>query len=274
MIDLGDVVTLPFQTQAGNSLVDATTVQLLVGLPDGTTVTVVPTRTSTGTYSASYTPTQVGRHDIRWVATGLGARTHVDVLNVAPARSVSLVSLAEFKAHLNLEDTAEDEEIRYYLEAATGVVERHVGQVVARRSVTETHRLGWHPGGRRGLVLRQGPVISLTAISTNGGTVLDPAGYVVDTVSGEVRSTVGGGLGGLSGDVTVTYVAGYAATPPHMILAAQIIAEHLWQTQRVQTVGRGPGFGGGEVNVAPSGMGYAIPNRALELLGGRPPVFA
>lgn len=273
MIDLGDAVPLTFQASANGTLVDPTTVTLTVGLPDGTSTAVTPTRASLGQYTAAYVTVQPGRHDIRWVATGPGARTHVDVLNVAPARSVSLVSLAEFKAHLNLDDTAEDEEIRYYLEAATGVVERHVGQVVARRSVTETHRLGWQSHPRRGLVLRQGPVMSLTTISTNGGTVLDPAGYVVDTVTGEVRSTAGGTTG-LFGDVTVTYVAGYTATPPRMILAAQIIAEHLWQTQRVQSMGRGPGFGGSEVNVTPSGLGYAIPNRAVELLGGRPPAIA
>lgn len=268
MIDLGDAVDLSFQNSTGGSLVDATTVALVVGLPDGTTTTVTPTRASPGRYQAVYVPVQAGRHDIRWVSAGPGARTQVDVLNVAPARSVSLVSLAEFKTHLNIDTDDEDEEIRYYLEAATGVVERHVGQVVVRRSISETHRLGW----RGGLVLRRGPVISLTSISTNGGTVLDPSGYVVDTATGELRS-VAGGLAGLSGDVAVVYVAGYVATPPHMILAAQIIAEHLWQTQRVQAVGRTPGLGGAEVNITPSGLGYAIPNRAVELLGGRPPVF-
>jgi hypothetical protein len=48
-----------------------------------------------------------------------------------------------------------------------------------------------------------------------------------------------------------------------------IIAAHLWQTQRVAGQGeaRVPGFGSGGAGAAPGvSVGYAIPNRAAELL--------
>lgn len=277
MIDLGDVVVLQFQTSANESLVDATAVTLTVGLPDGTTVTVSNTRTSLGTYRADYPTVQAGRHDVRWVATGPGARTHSDVLNVAAAPSRALASLEEFRAHLNMTEPGDDEELRSFLEAATGVVERHLGQVVARRTITETHRLGcgdtWD-GLRyrsRGLVVKQGPVLSLTAV-TAAGTVLDPAGYVVDPVTGELRPVAGGSLG-WSGDVTLIYVAGYRVVPAHMILASLIIAAHLWQTQRTPTLGPSP-FGDAGTEGIPPMYGSVIPPRAHELLGGSPPVFS
>jgi hypothetical protein len=62
-----------------------------------------------------------------------------------------------------------------------------------------------------------------------------------------------------------------ARVPDNYITATQIICAHLWQTQRVQTLGSGPTFGG-DTSFSPQlGLGYALPNRALELLGGRAP---
>lgn len=274
MIDLGDAVPLSLTTSEDGTLVDPTTVTLTVRLPDGTTTAATTTRTSLGRYSASYATVQAGRHEIRWVATGPGARAHVDVLNVAAARSTALASLAEFKEHLNLSAEldfgVEDDELRRHLESATGVVERHIGQVVASRSITETHHVAV-PGHRFGrVVLRQGPVLSLTSIvSTVEGTVWDPATLTLNTAIGEISP----GTATLAGEVTITYLAGYTVVPQHMVLAAQIIAAHLFQLQRVQIGGPSPGFGG-EQNLAPSGVGYAVPSRAVELLGGRPPAIA
>lgn len=283
MIDLGDVAVLTFQVVSNGSLVDPTTITLTIGLPDGTSTALTPTKVSTGSYRVDYVTVQSGRHDLRWVATGPGASSYTDILNVADARSAALIGLDEFKQHLNMTGNADDDEIRRYLESATQLIERHVGQVVARRSITETHHLGWrsstygnmYQDGYRdgyrsyGLVLKQGPVISLTAISSSG-LALDPTTFTVDPATGELRSALTGGGVRLAGYIVATYVAGYAVVPQRMILAAEIIAAHLWETQRQPGVG--PNMFGAEPNLTL--RGFAIPNRAVELLGGRPPVFA
>ena len=62
----------------------------------------------------------------------------------------------------------------------------------------------------------------------------------------------------------VTYVAGWGVSvPPSMGMAARIILAHLWQTQRGAV---SPPLMGGEETVVLPGFGFAIPNRAAELL--------
>jgi hypothetical protein len=64
-----------------------------------------------------------------------------------------------------------------------------------------------------------------------------------------------------------------AVIPANCTRAAAIIIQHLWETQRGVMGSRR--FGGGqELDRALTGMGYAIPNRAKELLGQRAPVVA
>jgi hypothetical protein len=59
--------------------------------------------------------------------------------------------------------------------------------------------------------------------------------------------------------------------PAEFQLAALIIAAHLWETQQRSHLSGGPSYD--EQNVTPSGLGYAIPNRAVELLGARGPML-
>ncbi len=63
--------------------------------------------------------------------------------------------------------------------------------------------------------------------------------------------------------IAVTCTAGLSAVPAHVRLAALITVQHLWETQRG---GRDRRFTGNEDAWNP-GMGYALPRRALELLG-------
>ena len=50
-------------------LVDPTTVAVSITRPDLTTTPVTPVRVSTGLYTATYIPTQAGRHLINWTAS-------------------------------------------------------------------------------------------------------------------------------------------------------------------------------------------------------------
>ena len=182
---------------------------------------------------------------------------------------MAIVSLSDFKRHINKTDSnaSEDAELQLFILAAEEVVERHLGQVVSPRTVTEDHVVS-RPGPLR---LRSGPVMSLTSVAAvDGSRTWDVSGVSVDEVTGALSTGLGPAL---SGFVRVVYQAGMSPIPANIQLATLIIAQHLWQTQRPASPGIAP-FGGGDTSLAPSVYGYALPNRALELLGTRAPVIA
>lgn len=272
-IDLGDVVTLEFPVLTAQSYVNASAVTLTVTLPDGTAVTptVANPPAETGRYRCDYPTVQAGRHLVRWTST-TPTSAYTDQFDVRPANPPLMVSLADVKAHLgksaaNVED---DEELRSFVEAATALVEDIRGEVVARRTVVDDINV---PGGTGALLLPHSPVISLTSVaSVDGATSWDVADLYVDSRTGVVAVQAGSSLSGM---VRFTYVAGYVVVPANYSLAAKIIAAHLWETQQQPALGpRGPfGTDGPDVMVMP-GAGYAVPNRALQLLGGRRPLVA
>lgn len=276
MPDLGDV--LPFSADLysappdqGGELVNALSVVLTITLPDGTTLTpTLGDPVATGQYRYNYPSTMAGRHTGRWLFTFFGGSTtaYTETFDVRPADPGDIISLTDAKAALNKSatDTADDEEIRSMIEAITRVVENHLQETVARRSVTE---YGTVRGGV--LVLGATPVLSLTSVASLDGVVTwDPANLLVaDPDAGLVTAASGRSL---SGNVQVTYTAGYAVVPANYAEAAKIILRHLWQIQQAPGIGPPSPFGD-ETTITPSGMGFAIPNRAVELLGGRPPVM-
>lgn len=264
MYRIGDTVPLSFRViNRQLSLLDAT-VTLTIEQPTGADVTPSVVRDGVGQYSALFVPTQPGRHVVRWLATGAHNQAETDVLNIAAGASpVEIISLAEAKEHLNMdaEQSAEDGELRSFIAAASRVVEQYLKQVIARRTIVEDHVLD----GTGTVLLQAAPVVSLTSVTAPDGTELDVAGMSVDAANGIVSVAA-------SGPQRFTFVAGYAVVPDNIIKATQIICAHLWSTQRVQTVGATPGFGGSDMAAAPvSGRGYLIPNQAAQLLGGRAP---
>jgi hypothetical protein len=168
-----------------------------------------------------------------------------------------LIDVAEARQQLNIEDDRHDTELAYYVSAATGIVEGHVGPVLPR-DVTEVQ-----PGGRV-LVLHQVPVWSLLSLAPvlTGGTSYAVADLDVDAVTGIVRRLDGGGF---TGPLRVTYRAGRDEVPPNVGLAARIIVAHMWETQRGHGGSR-PGFGQDEDLIPTPSMGFIIPRRAMELL--------
>lgn len=169
------------------------------------------------------------------------------------------VSFGDFVAHLNMGDEAGDNtnELNLMLEAATDVVENEVGPLLPREVTSTVH-------ARSGaLFLPSWPVLSVD-------TMTDPAGLPVD-VDGV---GLGSGLVTLTnarlssyGAYTVTYTAGWDPVPAALRLAVLIVAKHLWETQR-PSGGSVPGrFGAEQFEVTQvSGKGFAIPNRAMELM--------
>lgn len=181
---------------------------------------------------------------------------------------MSIVTLTDVKAQLNISasDTSDDVELQGYIDAATAAVETQLGQVVDQRTAVDRLDLV----GSSVFLLQSTPVISLTSITSLDGTQtwsVSPSVMHVDSTSGCVTVLSGASV---SGPVLVTYQAGMVAVPANVRLAGLIIIQHLWETQRsvmgVQL--------GGDQETYVVGRGFAIPRRAIELLGPQLPGVA
>jgi hypothetical protein len=278
--DLGDTVVLRFEIRdATGVLTTPAATAVALALPDGTINTSQSLASSAvGIYELSYVPTQSGRHIVRVTATAPGVAI-VDQFDVRPTYPAYLVSVADVKARLNIDvtDYSNDEELRSVIEAATLVVERHLRQVVARRTVVEVVTAAVGPGPNGYWVgiadLSFTPVLDLTSVvSLDGLTTWPPANL---RVSGSMVYAATGL--GLYGALTVTYTAGSAIVPANYAQAALEIVANLWSSQRLSSLGPRPfgGYGGATGEESLPGLaafGFAIPNKAVELLGARPPL--
>ncbi|OLZ72570.1 hypothetical protein AVW11_04035 [Streptomyces amritsarensis] len=266
--DLGDTVRLRAECRnPGGTLTNAATVALTVTLPDGTTATPSVTNPpgSDGEYQVDYPTTQAGRHGARWVF-GTPAAAYTDMFDVRAAVPPLILSLADGRRHLQIPagDTSADEQLREWLESVTELVEGLCGPCV-RRTVVEDHTIG--RGGAAGVALRRTPVLSVTsaAVVQTGGESYAAVSLDVDS-NGVLRRLDGGRLYGPL--LRVTYVAGRTIVPANLSSAARIILQHLWRTQYGASRALS-GLGGGEdfaVTEPIAGFGYAIPNRALQLM--------
>lgn len=170
---------------------------------------------------------------------------------------MALPTVADLKAHINLptNDTSQDDELEQMLDAAIEVVENSAGPLSAG-TVTETH----YDVNSDMLLLRQTPTSALASVSLRSyGSDVEQtlSDYDLDVAAGIVR--VGSGAR-FYGTYVVEYQTGRVEVPASLRLAILIIAAHLFETQRVPGASR---FAAPEA-VVPAG--YAIPNRALELM--------
>jgi hypothetical protein len=171
---------------------------------------------------------------------------------------VAIVTLAQIKSQLNIPsgDTSNDTELALYGDAATTAVEEVVG-TVTQVAVTEKFH-----GGKVAVTLAS-PVVSVTSV-TDFGNVLTSADW---SLNDRTLTRVAGlyplpFLPGVN-SVVVAYTAGLAVVPAGYQLAALIIVQHMWETQR--PAGRSP-FNQQSDEYDPR-YSYSIPRRALELLG-------
>jgi hypothetical protein len=179
-----------------------------------------------------------------------------DILTLAEARSAIRLPAADTSKDADIDGT--------YIPATTAVVEDLIGPVM---QATRTYVAD---GGGYAVVLPTTNVVSITSVSDSGAT-LTTADYTADLVSGVVyRGSATAPTYYLNGrgTVSVTYVAGAytdpALVPANIKLAARIILAHLWQADQQ---GFRPDYGGPDSAVVSSPSGYAVPRRAVELLG-------
>ena len=271
--DLGDVVALGITiTDSSGAVANAGAVTCTVYLPDGTSASVSVTNPSTGLYSADYVPSQVGRHAVKWVATGTNASAYSDEFNVRDFSELGIVGLDEVKQHLNipLTITTDDEEIRRIIDAASDLAESYVGQVLGRRTFTDE----LYDGGADCIRIRNPKAISITSVYENGALV-QPSGYALDYTGQRLyrvgsstlfaTNSYGYWTAGFN-NLKITYVAGYVNPPMAAKQGVLEIIRHLWQTQRGTMNVLGRTLAGDELTPATSGSGYSLPRRAMELL--------
>lgn len=245
-----------------NTPVNSPTLTLLVTKPDGTTASPSVTNTASGgLYTALYTVDQAGDFLLKWTATGTVIGVYSDQLTGVANQRTLVSSLAELKQQLNRSDTIDDAELQTYLYAATEWVESVIGGPLAPTTFTETHTIDSYL-----IAPRRRPLVSVTSITPYLGSALDPSTYTVDTDSSVIRLRVWW-CG--QHELSVVYKAGLSTIPERVKLAGLIVAAHLWQTQNNLRGGSARSISnlvGQTEEVMMTGLGFAIPKRAMDLL--------
>ena len=267
--DLGDNVYLTWNTyDSSGAAVNPGTVTLNITLPDATTVSVTTATSTTGTYTASYLPTQVGRHILAWAATGSYPQAFSDIFEVRDINDIGIVGYDEVLEFLNIPTaSANENEVRRFIDAATDLAETYVGQVLGRR----TYSNELYDGGTEFIRIRNPKAISITSVYENGALV-SASNYVLD-YTGQRLYRIGSGTlyatnsygywtQGMN-NVSITYVAGYVNPPMSAKQGVLEIIRHLWQTQRGAINVMSRTQSGDELYSTPT---YSLPRRAMELL--------
>lgn len=262
------------------TLVNATTLTLVVKIAnaDGTSTTTgtyaSPANDGTGLYHQDIPATDLttaGHYQYTWTATGTGAGVSFGDFDVFDPFEPALLPLADAKDQLNIAQmiTTYDSELQSYIATIETSLEAYTGGPLVNRTISNerAEMMNWQTV----ICVRQRPLVSVTSItSASGGAIDISAGLDLDANAGTIRRKLGlpfyGPFFQWLPQVTVTYVAGWGTQMPAAFnSAARIILAHLWMTQHGPSAR--PGMGGEETVVLP-GWGYAIPDRAAELLAG------
>lgn len=267
---VGSVVPLDVSiTNDTGTAIDPQSIICTITRPDDTTVTPAVANPEVGTYTVDYVPSQAGMHQVVWTVTG-PALVLPDVFHVQPALPGFIISLASAKAACNITATVtkHDAKLRGLIAGVTIAIEDHLGEAIIRRRVTEDIRTDWDDE----IVLTATPVrqlVSVTALDGSGDTWtlselhVDKNSGVVTRLSGYRR---------FYGLLRWVYDVGYVIVPANYTEAAEIIIMHLWETRRPTQRTPAPGGLQDSMTTTYAGsFGYAIPNRALELLGKAAP---
>jgi hypothetical protein len=209
---------------------------------------------------------------------------YVDSFEVREAPDPTIVSLAEAREilHLDTTDTSKDSVIRGYSQAVTEWVEYECGPVVTRQFTEVVRAQGTV------MILSRAPVrtdmgTTLDATNrrdgstTNGivsitpllsyGFMYDLAQLLTDGPRGIVRQSAGLPFF-YSGDpfsqFTVTYWAGRKVIPWGIYEATKIALKHVYGVNRGGMAGSGSAAADEETT--PTGFGFSVPDRAVELL--------
>ena len=257
---LGDVVRRGWEVRNSSGVLEAATlVVATVFLPDGTTATPTVTIASTGVYRIDYTPTVVGLHTLRWLATGTNAGSDVDTFSVRAAAWSGLVSLAEAKAELGWSgetDTDEDQLVAM-IEAVSAACEAYTNRVWRQRTFTEV----LDGDGGSELILGHAPILSVTSVTENGSAVA-ASGYAANTSTiTRLNGYTSGAWTPGTRNITVEYVAGTADVPADVRRGVLIALAHNWRASRGMGSATFGAYGDGGVGTP----AFSLPNASTDM---------
>lgn len=253
--DIGDAVTLTTQVRdLTGTLLDATMALSLVNKDTGTVLAPSIVHAALGTYTATWTATEAGTWVYVWTASGTVTAVDDGQVEVKTVGRATVASLEELKAHLRITTTAEDGRLRDVLLGVTDIMEPMVGPV-STRTFTEFVNV-W------GVTVtpRRAPLISVTSLTPDLGSPIDPALFFVDSDIGAIKLRYH-----TRGRYTLVYAAGHAPWPAALKYAGLLICQHEWQVRN----GNG-GRPSPDMDALASsswhGSGFLVPNRALEMM--------
>lgn len=273
MTIVGETYTDLVTIRDADGVLGSATVTGSVTLPDGTSAAPTIGNPQVGQYPIDYLTSQVGRHEMTISATGgvLGTivRKLYRVFYVDPVNVPWLISLREAKDYLNIpqDRTQHDEELGHFIAVASEFVEART-QAWHASTVTERHNFP-QIGGENVILLRKGPVTSVTSV-TEAGNVTAAGHYGVNLVGNYIWRK----SGWWSDAVDVTYSVGSAVMPERARHGVLVVLKHLWTTQR-GTLALGGRQTGGEDLYDPR-SGYSFPRAVAEMLqdlGGSTSVY-
>jgi len=136
---------------------------------------------------------------------------------------MSVISVAQAKAHLNITAGTSDAEIQAFVDSCEAAIARHVGPLSATAVTAEAS------GGGRALILPTTPAISLTSVTDDAGTTVPTADLHINS-DGIVTYNGGGTFA--AAWYTVTYQAGRATLPDDLMLAVLELLRHKWRASQ------------------------------------------
>lgn len=259
-LEVGSVIPFQFQVKDSNgNLINPSTISVTITRPDGTTTLNSPTNPPavTGIFPVDHTSTMTGLYYAVATTTGPTDVSPPQSFYVSsPETDTTLVSLADFKTHMRITSTGDDELLRTKLVAATSLLERE-SKLRWRRTVVTAET---HDGGELAVSLWKLPVQSITTVVESGIT-LSASDYVANFPAGMLyRGSTQAPRAWLWGlqNVIVTYVAG----PEGNIADADVrdsvmeAGRYLWQAQRGASAI--PSQGGDFEQLTPEGVPFRL----------------
>ncbi len=222
-------------------------------------VTVVEQGTS-GFYKATFTPTKGGSPPETYFLqilepAGTFGRAHqwtiqsYDAIPVPAGPVSALTTLSALKEALKITTSGDDAYLTNLISRVSAVIKTYTERVLTQTTLTEIHDgLGFSE-----LVLRDGPIISVTSVHESldqifdATTLLDAADYVVDTRLARIWRSGYVPFQDWIQSVKVVYVAGYAAIPADLEHRAIVIASREWNLRLAHGV-TAKSLGDGNIN--------------------------
>lgn len=270
---------------AGDPVTGSETVSVTVSDPTGATTSPVVSEAGSGVYKAVVADVAAeGIWTVEWTAPGFA---YADQFTVRAIGLEAIVDLASVKAHLNIppNDGSADDELLGFIYAAGDIARDFCGPFLP-----ELHTQ-WFDGGVPTIAPDWAPLTAVASVTEYYGLsafplteqplggAMDAFAFTVDYTTGVLTRRTYGGDSALFAtgckNIKLVYTAGDRPIPYTVRLGALELIRHLYQL--TQQGGR-PSWGssGYDGDGSPMPIGFAVPNRVIELWAPfrRPPGVA